>query len=66
MLKMDGLLFDPNNFYHLAKKPKRNIRLMLYIVFIKKGVFRKKAAELKIYKKDFKILKKKHKKFLVY
>lgn len=62
---VDGLLFDPNNFYHLARKPKRNIRLMLYIVFIKKGNYlEKRAAELKIYKKDFKILKKKHKKFL--
>jgi hypothetical protein len=62
---VDGLLFDPNNFYHLARKPKRNIRIMLYIVFIKKrNYLETKAADLKIKKKDFKKLKNKHKKFL--
>ena len=62
---IDGLLFDPDNFYHLARKPKRSIRIMLYIVFIKKGNYlEKKASELRINKKDFKKLKKEHKKFL--
>lgn len=62
---IDGLLFDPDNFYHLARKPKRNIRIMLYIVFIKKGNYlERKAVELKVKKKDFKKLSNKHKKFL--
>ncbi len=61
----DGLLFDPDNFYHLAKKPKKNIRIMLYVVFIKRGNYlEKKASDLKIYKKDFQKLNYKHQRFL--
>ena len=56
--------FDPDNFFHLAKKPKKNLRIIIYIVFIKKGNYlEKKASNLKIFKKDYLKLSPKSKKF---
>ena len=61
---IDGIFFDPDNFFHLAKKPKGNLRIILYIVFIKKGNYlEKKAKELKMLKKDYLKLISKSKKF---
>ena len=61
---VDGIFFDPDNFFHLAKKPKKNLRIIIYIVFIKKGNYlEKKASNLKIFKKDYLKLSSKSKKF---
>jgi len=61
---IDGIFFDPDNFFHLAKKPKKNIRIILYVVFIKKGNYlEKKAKFLKILKKDYLKLSSKSKNF---
>ena len=35
VMKGDGFFFDPDNFLHNAKKPNK-LRIMLYIIFIKK------------------------------
>ena len=30
----DAVLFDPNNFYHVANKPKKNLRIIFYVEFL--------------------------------
>jgi len=51
---VDGMFFDPDNFFHLAAKPKKKIRIILYVVYIKEGNYLvKKAKNLKIKKKEF-------------
>ena len=40
----DVIVFDPNNFYHLADKPKKNLRIIFYIEFLS-------AKNVKIFKK---------------
>jgi hypothetical protein len=51
---IDGIFFDPDNFFHLAKKPKKKIRIILYVVFIKKGNYlENKVKDLKMLKKDY-------------
>ena len=63
----DILFFDPDNFLHKAKKPNK-LRIMLYIVFIKKNNYMiSKTKKIKIRKKDYiklNILQKRFVKFL--
>lgn len=33
----DGILFDPMNFFHVAKKPKEKMRIIFYIEFLRKN-----------------------------
>ena len=30
----DSVVFDPNNFYHIANKPKKFIRIIFYVEFL--------------------------------
>ena len=34
----DGILFDPMNFFHVAKKPKEKMRIIFYIEFLRKNI----------------------------
>ena len=57
----DVILFDPNNFFHIANKPKDSIRVILYIEFLgpkNKNLFNK----VKIYKSIYKNLNLENKK----
>ncbi len=59
----DILFFDPDNFLHKAKKPNK-LRIMLYIVYIKKNNYMiPKTRKIKIKKKHFSQLPNKQKKF---
>lgn len=59
----DGIFFDPDNFFHMAKKP-RKLRIVLYVVYIKKGNYlEKKVKNLKIKRNDYSKLNKKAKQF---
>lgn len=49
----DVILFDPNNFFHVANKPKDSIRVILYIEFLgpkNKHLFQKVKISKSIYK----------------
>ena len=64
--KKDILFFDPDNFLHNAKKPKK-LRIMLYIIFVKKNNYMiPKTKKIKIKKKYFKLFSPRHKKFAKY
>ena len=59
----DILFFDPDNFLHKAKKPNK-LRIMLYIVFIKKNNYMiSKTKKIKIKKKCYSLLTSKQKRF---
>tara|TARA_B100000963_G_scaffold296990_1_gene268269 strand:+ start:1019 stop:1954 length:936 start_codon:yes stop_codon:yes gene_type:complete len=63
----DGYFFDPENFFHNAKKPKK-LRIILYLVFVKKNNYMiSKTKKIKIREKDYiklNILQKRFVKFL--
>jgi len=64
--KKDMLFFDPDNFLHKAKKPNK-LRIMLYVVFIKKKNYMiPKTKKIKIKKKHFNFLSSNQKKFAKY
>ena len=57
------MFFDPDNFFHNAEKPKK-LRLMLYLVYIKKNNYMiSKTKKIKIKKKYFEKLDNSQKKF---
>ena len=59
----DILFFDPDNFLHKAKKPNK-LRIMLYIVFVKKNNYMiPKTKKIKIKKNFFSLLTSKQKRF---
>tara|TARA_B110000971_G_C19923520_1_gene460390 strand:- start:169 stop:528 length:360 start_codon:yes stop_codon:yes gene_type:complete len=59
------MFFDPDNFFHLAAKPKKNIRIVLHVVYIKEGNYLVKwVKNLKIKKKEFLELPNHFKQFL--
>ena len=64
--KGDGIFFDPNNFLHLASKP-RELRIILYIVIgDKKSYLIKNTKNTKINLVNYNILNRKSKKFVKY
>ena len=64
--KGDGVFFDPNNFLHLASKP-RELRIILYVVIGDKNSYlRKKSKNTKINLINYNILNKNSKKFVKY
>ena len=64
--KKDFLFFDPDNFLHNAKKPKK-LRIMLYIIFVKKNNYMiPKTKKIKIKKKYFRLFSPRQKKFAKY
>ena len=64
--KKDILFFDPDNFLHNAKKPKK-LRIMLYIIFVKKNNYMiPKTKKIKIKKKYFRLFSPRQKKFAKY
>lgn len=57
----DTVLFDPNNFFHVANKPKNNLRIIFYIeFFVSKNKFL--SSNVKIKKKIFQNLNENKKK----
>ena len=64
--KKDILFFDPDNFLHKAKKPNK-LRIMLYVIFIKKKNYMiPKTKKIKIKKKYFNFFTPRQKKFAKY
>tara|TARA_B100000700_G_scaffold327535_1_gene442365 strand:+ start:562 stop:1461 length:900 start_codon:yes stop_codon:yes gene_type:complete len=59
--KGDFLIIDGTNFFHQAESPKSEIRVILYITFIKKN--KMKYYDLKLLKKDYKKLSVKQRNF---
>ena len=49
----DVILFDPNNFFHVANKPKSSIRIILYVEFLgpkNKKLFQNVKISKSVYK----------------
>lgn len=64
--KGDGVFFDPNNFLHLASKP-RELRIILYVVIGDKNSYLKKNTKnTKINLINYNLLNGKSKKFVKY
>lgn len=50
----DAVVFDPNNFYHVANKPKNNLRIIFYVEFLgpkNKNLFNNVKIERSVFKK---------------
>ena len=66
VLSGDVLFFDPENFFHNADKPNK-LRIMLYVIFIKKKNYMiPKTKKIKIKKKYFNFFTSRQKKFAKY